>query len=119
MAQNLFDRAIIWCTWLALAVSLATGLVVALTASAGPEVGIGLALVFMVLLIFVSVPLHLGLAVASVVRGIQRGPRPMAWVYAYLLVTIVCHAAVAARMDAFDSLEDDFADWQRQAEQPA
>lgn len=119
MARHTFDRALCIGTWLALVLSIVTGILVALADSARSEVGVASALAFMVLFFFVSAPLHVVLAVAAVVRGVQAGIRPVAWVCVYLVLSVAAHAVVGERMGAFESLERKFAAWTRERGEPA
>jgi len=66
-------------------VSLVGALLVAAMESVGGDTGIVLAPAFGLLFRKVSAPLHVGLAAASMILGVLRGPRCMAWVHAYPL----------------------------------
>jgi hypothetical protein len=83
------------------------------------QLGTAFTLAFTVLLFFVSIPAHGGLVAACAVRCVRRGAGKMRWAWVYLLTAAIVHVAVAARRDAFESIEHKIADWQRKREQPA
>lgn len=94
------DRLVFAGAWVGLCVSLATGLVgvtMAVTDAmhlVGQDVGMILVILLFLGLV-VSALLHLVLALVSIIRGMQAGPRPMAWVYVYLAITAVVYGTAA------------------------
>ncbi len=118
MRQQQSNKDLFVATLVAIALVALSVAALAVAESSKGDTGTAFGLVFMVIFYLVSPPVHGLLALATISRSIRVGLRPLKWIHAYLVLAVVIHVAIAARIGAFDKLERRLADWQREREMP-
>lgn len=106
-------------TWMALAVSLLSLILIVAVVQAGGDTSTALWLILLLLLLFVSIPLHGLLLVTSLLRLIKGNARSLRWVFLYLAITVIGHALVAGKLGAFQGVSDNVSQLGRQLNTPA
>ncbi len=105
-------------TWVALAVSLLSIVLISGVEETSADTSTALWLILLLLIIFVSIPLHGLIIVVSLIQLVQGNGSAFRWVYLYLTIAVVGHAVVAGNFGAFEGIANDISQFWRETEEP-
>jgi len=105
-------------TWVALAVSLLSLVLIAGVEEASADTSTALWLILLLLLMFVSIPLHGLIIVVSLIQLVKGNGSSFRWIYLYLTIAVVGHAVVAGNLGAFEGIANDISQFRMETEEP-